>query len=155
MRKKPPPLSPSDTRKSVQSLKLLYKSRFLLLLYLTGAQSQVSVDSISGPFFKGVYGAGCGALSRRSTNFASSSSSPAKPSMSAAKRRLLICSNWLANCSGMDKSPVHQVWPKPSCKAQWKWEEDKADRGRGGKTTLANGQAGLRQVPEGSGLLVS
>ena len=23
---------------------------------------------------------------------------------------------------------VHQVWPKPSCKAQWKREEDKADR---------------------------
>ena len=28
--------------------------------------------------------------------------------------------------------PVHQVWPKPTCKAQWKGEEDKADRGRGG-----------------------
>ena len=23
-----------------------------------------------------------------------------------------------ANCSSMDMSPVHQVWPKPSCKAQ-------------------------------------
>ena len=23
-----------------------------------------------------------------------------------------------ANCSGMVMSPVHQVWPKPSCKAQ-------------------------------------
>ena len=22
------------------------------------------------------------------------------------------------NCSGMVMSPVHQVWPKPSCKAQ-------------------------------------
>ena len=32
-------------------------------------------------------------------------------------------------------SPVHQVWPKPSSKAQWKGEEDKADRGREGKTT--------------------
>ena len=30
---------------------------------------------------------------------------------------------------------------KPSCKAQWKGEEDKADRGRGGKTTAGNGQA--------------
>ena len=38
-------------------------------------------------------------------------------------------------------SPVHQVWPKPSCKAQWKGEEDKADTGRGGKTTPGNGQA--------------
>ena len=23
-----------------------------------------------------------------------------------------------ANCSGMVMSPVHQVWPKPSCKVQ-------------------------------------
>ena len=23
-----------------------------------------------------------------------------------------------ANCSGMGMFPVHQVWPKPSCKAQ-------------------------------------
>ena len=45
------------------------------------------------------------------------------------------------NCSGMVMFPVHQVWPKPSCKAQWKGEEDKADRGRGGKTTSGNGQA--------------
>ena len=36
-----------------------------------------------------------------------------------------------ANCSGMDMSPVHQVWLKRSCKAQWKGEEDKADRRRG------------------------
>ena len=36
---------------------------------------------------------------------------------------------------GMDMSPIHQVWPKPSCKAQWKGEEDKADRRRGVKTT--------------------
>ena len=35
-----------------------------------------------------------------------------------------------ANCSGMVMSPVHQVWPKPSCKAQRKGEEDKADRKR-------------------------
>ena len=28
----------------------------------------------------------------------------------------------------MVMSPVHQVWPKPSCKAQRKGEEDKADR---------------------------
>ena len=37
--------------------------------------------------------------------------------------------------------PVHRVWPKPSCKAQWKGEGDKADKGRGGKTTSGNGQA--------------
>ena len=47
---------------------------------------------------------------------------------------------WDANWSGMDMSPVHQVWPKPSSKAQWKGEEDKADRGRGEKTTSGNGQ---------------
>ena len=35
----------------------------------------------------------------------------------------------------MVMSPVHQVRPKPSCKAQWKGEEDKAGRGRGGKTS--------------------
>ena len=33
------------------------------------------------------------------------------------------------------------VWPKPSCKAQCKREEDKGDRGRGGKTTSGSGQA--------------
>ena len=44
-------------------------------------------------------------------------------------------------CSGMDMSPVHQFWPKPSCKAQWRGEEDKADRRRGVKTTSGNGQA--------------
>ena len=30
----------------------------------------------------------------------------------------------------MVMSPVHRVWPKPSCKAQWKGDEDKADRKR-------------------------
>ena len=53
-----------------------------------------------------------------------------------------------ANCSGMAMSPVHQVWPKPSCKAQWKGE-DKADRGRGGKTTSGNGQAWSPPSPRG------
>ena len=46
-------------------------------------------------------------------------------------------------------SPVHQIWPKPSCKAQEKEEEDKADRGRGGKTTSANGQAWSSPSPRG------
>ena len=48
-------------------------------------------------------------------------------------------------------SPVHQVWPKPSCKAQRKEKEDKADRGRGGKTTSRMDRPGVRRVPEGSG----
>ena len=52
----------------------------------------------------------------------------------------------------MDMSPVHQVWPKPSCKAQQKGEEDKADRGRGRKTKHQGmDRPGVRQVPEGSG----
>ena len=49
----------------------------------------------------------------------------------------------------MDTFPVHQVWPKPSCKAQWKGEEDKADRGRGGKTTSGNGQVWSSPSPRG------
>ena len=36
---------------------------------------------------------------------------------------------------------VRQVWPKPSCKAQWKGEGDKSNKGRGGKTTSRSGQA--------------
>ena len=38
---------------------------------------------------------------------------------------------------------IRYMWctVKPSCKAQWKGEEGKADRGRGGKTTSGSGQA--------------
>ena len=46
-----------------------------------------------------------------------------------------------SNCSGIVMSSAHLVRPKPSCKALWKGEEDKADRRRGGKTTSGNGQA--------------
>ena len=58
--------------------------------------------------------------------------------------------SWLsktdANCSGMVMSPVHQVRPKPSCKAQWNGEED---RGKCGKTTSGNGQAWSSPSPRG------
>ena len=54
-----------------------------------------------------------------------------------------------ANCIGMVMPPVHQVWPKPSCKAQWEGEENKADRGRGGKITSGNGQAWSSPSPRG------
>ena len=54
-----------------------------------------------------------------------------------------------ANCSGMVMPPIPQVWPKSSCKAQWKGEEDKADRGRGGKTTSGNGWAWSSPSPRG------
>ena len=50
---------------------------------------------------------------------------------------------------GMVMSPVHQVLPKPSCKTQWKGEENKADRVRGGKTTSGNGQAWSSASPRG------
>ena len=49
----------------------------------------------------------------------------------------------------MGMSPVHQVWPKPSCKALWKGDEDKADTGRGGKTTAGNAQAWSLPSPRG------
>ena len=41
------------------------------------------------------------------------------------------------------------VWPKLSCKAQWKGEEDEADWGKGGKTTSGNGQAWSSPSPRG------
>ena len=53
-----------------------------------------------------------------------------------------------ANCSGMVMFPVHQVSPKLSCKAQWKRGEDKADTGRGGKTS-GNRQAWSLPSPRG------
>ena len=54
---------------------------------------------------------------------------------------------WLR--TGSTGSPVHQVWPKPSCKAQWKGEEDKADTGRGRKITSGNGQVWNSPSPRG------
>ena len=58
-------------------------------------------------------------------------------------------------------SPVHQVWPKPFCKAQLgggererereREREDEADGERGGKATSGNDRPGVRQVQEGSG----
>ena len=54
-----------------------------------------------------------------------------------------------ANCSGIVMSPVHQVWPKQSCKAQWKGEEGNAERGRSGKTMSGNGQAWSLPSPSG------
>ena len=43
--------------------------------------------------------------------------------------------------SGMDIFIVHSVRPVPSCKANRKGGEDKAEKRRGGKTTSENGQA--------------
>ena len=58
----------------------------------------------------------------------------------------IIKPNW----SGMDMSPVHQVWSKPSCKAQWKGEEDEADRRSSGETTSENRQAWSLLSPRGA-----
>ena len=44
---------------------------------------------------------------------------------------------------------LHQFWPKPSCEAQWKKEEDEADRGSGRKTISGNGQAWSSPSPRG------
>ena len=43
----------------------------------------------------------------------------------------------------------YKVWLKPSCKAQWKGEEDKTDRWRGGKMTSRNRQARSSPSPRG------
>ena len=76
------------------------------------------------------------------------------PSPTPAQRQILRSLRWepkikgslfsslrYLGLGGIVLSPVHQVWPKPSCKTQWKGEEDKANRGRGGKTTSEKGQA--------------
>ena len=56
------------------------------------------------------------------------------------------------NCSGMVMSPIHKVWPKPSCKAQWKGEEDKArQRRRWEDKHQGMDRPRVRQVPEGNG----
>ena len=50
----------------------------------------------------------------------------------------------------MDVSPVfHQVWPKPSNKAQKNGDEDKADRNGGAKTTSRNEPAWSSSGPRG------
>ena len=44
---------------------------------------------------------------------------------------------------------VYQVWPKPSCKARWKGEEDETGRKSGEKKTPGNGQAWNSPSPRG------
>ena len=48
----------------------------------------------------------------------------------------------------MVMSPVHQVWPKPSCKAQRKGGRDEEDVGR---QHQGMDRPRVRQGPEGSG----
>ena len=69
---------------------------------------------------------------------------------SLATEMLMVTGTVVGSNSDVPRmSPIHQVWLKPSCKAQWKGEEDKADRGRGGKTKSGNGQAWSSQSPRG------
>ena len=49
----------------------------------------------------------------------------------------------------MVMSPVHRVWPKPSCNAQRKGEEDKADKDAGREHQEMD-RPGARQVSEDS-----
>ena len=58
----------------------------------------------------------------------------------------LWCHTYDKVCHSLE---AHHVWPKPSSKAQWKGEEDKADRERGVKTTSGNGQAWRSASPRG------
>ena len=52
--------------------------------------------------------------------------------------------------SGMDMFPVHQIWPKPPCKAQWKGEKTRQTAEEMGRHQGMD-RPGVRQVPEGSG----
>ena len=56
---------------------------------------------------------------------------PHEDLLTIVKRRKLQWYGHVSRSSGLAKD----------CKAQWQGEEDKADRGRGGKTTSGNGQA--------------
>ena len=46
---------------------------------------------------------------------------------------------------------VHQVWPKPSCKAQWKGKKTRQVEEEMGRQHQGMDRPGVRQVPEGSG----
>ena len=48
-------------------------------------------------------------------------------------------------------SPVHQVWPKPSCKAQWKGKKTRQTEEEVIRQHQGMDRPGARQVPEGSG----
>ena len=48
-------------------------------------------------------------------------------------------------------SPVHQVWPKPFCKAQWTGKETRQTEEEVGRQHQGMDRPGALQVPEGSG----
>ena len=52
--------------------------------------------------------------------------------------------------SGIDMSPNHPAWQRPSCKAL---QEEREDKGRSGKTNQGVDRTGLSRVTEGCGRL--
>ena len=48
-------------------------------------------------------------------------------------------------------SCVHQVWPKPSCKAQWKGKKTRQTEEEVGRQCQGMDKPGVQQVPEGNG----
>ena len=51
----------------------------------------------------------------------------------------------------MGMSPVHQDWPKPPCKAQYKGEKTRRTKEKVGRQHQGMDRPGIRQVLEGSG----
>ena len=47
--------------------------------------------------------------------------------------------------------PVHQVWPKPSCKAQYRGKKTRQTEEEVGRQRQGMDRPGVRQVLEGSG----
>ena len=68
---------------------------------------------------------------------------PVHEDLTIVKRRKLQWYGHVSRSSGLAKNHI--------ARHSEGGEEDEVDRGRGGKTTSGNGQAGVHQVPEGSG----
>ena len=68
---------------------------------------------------------------------------PHEALLTIVKRRKLQWYGHVSRSSGLAETILQQ------CKAQWKGEEDRADKGRGGKTILGNGQAWSSASPRG------
>ena len=51
----------------------------------------------------------------------------------------------------MVMSPVHQVWPKPSCRQSERGKKTRQREEEVGKQYQGMDRPGVRQVPEGSG----
>ena len=56
-----------------------------------------------------------------------------------------------ASCSGMDMFPIHQIWPKPSCRTKWKGKNTRQTEKVVRRQHEGMDKPGVWQVPEGSG----